>query len=169
MEETSRFTVEEAHQYFAKTINRVWELSQRSGRSQAEHDEMLYAAYACTYHWKFAGTIVHQQRGEWLISRVHVALGHPEAARRHAERCFQLTESHKDSMADFDIAYAYEGLVRAYALSGKNKEAENYYHLAQQAGDSILDAEDRAIFLGDFQGGDWFGVNFHPAGNEGKQ
>jgi len=78
MDETSRFTVEEAHQYFAKTLNgRVWELLQRFGRSQAEDDEMLYAAYACTYHWKFAGTVVHQQRGEWLISRVQVALGHP--------------------------------------------------------------------------------------------
>ena len=43
MEETRKLTVAEAHQYFAKTINsRVWELLQRSVRSQAEDDEMLF-------------------------------------------------------------------------------------------------------------------------------
>jgi hypothetical protein len=119
---------------------------------------MLYAAHACTYHWKFAGTAVHQQRGEWLISRVHVVLGHPVDAVKHAERCFQLTEAYRDLMVDFDIAYAYEGLARAHALSGKLKEAMEYYRLAQQAGDNIQDAEDKSIFLGDMQGGDWFGL-----------
>jgi hypothetical protein len=166
MEEAVTYTVDAAHRYFAKSINcRVWELLQSSGRSQAEDAEMVDAAHACTYHWKFVGTVVHQQRGEWLISHVHVVLGHSLEAVRHAERCFQLTEAHKDLMADFDIAYAYEGLARGYALSGKPKVAEGYFRLAQQAGDSIQDAEDRSIFLGDFQGGDWFGVNFHPAGN----
>ena len=159
MERTNPFTLEEAHTYFAKSINgRVWELLQKSDRSHTENDELLYAAHACTYHWKFVGTGVHQQRGEWLISHVHVVLGHPQEALRHAERCFQLAECHRDSMADFDFAYAYEGLARAYALAGKRKEAEEYYRHAQEAGDRIQDEEDKSIFLRDFRSGDWFGL-----------
>ena len=159
MEETRSFTLDEAHKYFAKSINsRVWELLQKPDRSQIENDEMLYAAHACTYHWKFAGTAVHQQRGEWLISRVHVILGHPQEALQHAERCFELTEDHKEMMADFDIAYAYEGLARAHALSGSQREADKYYRLAEGAGNAIEDEEDQSIFLADFQGGDWYGL-----------
>jgi hypothetical protein len=119
---------------------------------------MLYAAYACAYHWRFAGTAVHQQRGEWLISRVHVELGHSGEALRHAERCFELTESNKDLMKDFDIAYAYEGLARACALTGDRSRASEFFDLAQKAGNAIADEEDRSIFKGDFTGGEWYGL-----------
>jgi hypothetical protein len=118
---------------------RVWALLQKSNRIPEEEDEMLHAANACTYHWKFVGTAVHQQRGEWLISCVHLVLGHAQEALRHAERCFQLPVSHPGEMADFDIAYAYEGLARAHALSRNFKKAENYYHRAYKTGESIQD------------------------------
>src|SRR5574339_3723 len=107
MDETKTYTINEAHKYFAQSINRrVWQLLQQPSRSPAEDDEMLHAAHACTYHWQFVGTAVHQQRGEWLISRVHVVLGQGNEALRHAQRCFELTESNKELMQDFDIAYA---------------------------------------------------------------
>jgi len=159
MEETKTYTIDEAHKYFAQSINgRVWELLQKVDRSQSENDELLYAAHACAYHWKFVGTAVHQQRGEWLISHVHVVLGHAYEALRHAERCFELTESDKDIMKDFDIAYAYEGLARAYAMSGDQKKAREFFDLAQKAGNVIADAEDKSIFMDDFEGGEWYGL-----------
>lgn len=158
MEETKTYTLEEAHKYFAKSINgRVWELLQMSNRSQDDNDEMLYAAHACTYHWKFVGTAVHQQRGEWLISHVHVVLGHALEALRHAERCFELTESHKELMKDFDIAYAFEGMARAHAMLGDQKMAQEFFDLAEQAGRTIANEEDRSIFIGDFEAGPWHG------------
>ena len=159
MEEMKTYTLDEAHLYFAKSINgRVWELLQKSNRTPEEQDEMLNAAHACAYHWKFSGSAVYQQRGEWLISRVHVTLDHPQEALRHAQRCFELTELHNDEMADFDLAYAHEGLARASALSGQLQEAIRNYRLAEEAAARIQDAEDRSIFMGDFQGGDWFGL-----------
>ena len=159
MEETTTYTLEEAHKYFAQSINgRVWELLQKPHRSQSDNDEMLHAAHACTYHWKFIGTAVQQQRGEWLISHVHVVLGHAQEALRHAERCFELTESNKDIMKDFDIAYAFEGLARAHAMMGDQKMAEEFFDLAQKAGNTIADEEDRSIFMGDFEGGEWYGL-----------
>ena len=87
------------------------------------------------HHWKFVGTAIHQRRGEWLISRVHVVLGHAMEALRHAERCFELTNAHKDLRQDFDIAYAFEGLASAVILPNR-----------------------LAIFMGDFEGGNWYGL-----------
>ena len=159
MAETKTYTTEEAHKFFAQSINgRVWELLQKLNRSQSENEEMLHGAHACTYHWKFVGTAVHQQRGEWLISHVHTVLGHGNEALRHAQRCFELTESNRDLMQDFDIAYAFEGMARAQAMLGDHMLAEEFLVLAQQAGNAIADEEDKSIFMGDFDRGEWYGL-----------
>ena len=159
MIDEKRLTLDDAHRHFAQATNgRVWELLQKPDRSPAENDEMLYAAHACAYHWKFAGTAVHRQRGEWLISHVHVVLGHGKEALRHAQRCFELTESNRELMQDFDIAYAFEGMARAQALLGDHKMAEEFLVLAQQFGNNIANDEDRSIFMGDFDGGEWYGL-----------
>jgi hypothetical protein len=159
MDETKLYTLDEAHKYFAGRANaRVWELLQQPKRSQAEDDEMLHAAHACAYHWKFAGTALHQQRGEWLISHVHAVLGQSHEALRHAERCFEWTESHRELMKDFDIAYAFEGLARAHAMMGDHHVAQEFFDLAEQAGRAIANEEDRSIFMGDFEQGPWSGL-----------
>lgn len=159
MDETKTYTLEEAHNYFAKSINgRVWELLQKPNRSPSEDDEMLHAAHACTYHWQFVGTAVHQQRGEWLISHVHAVLGHGNEALRHAQRCFELTESNRNLMKDFDIAYSFEGMARAQAMLGDHRMAKEFLVLAEQAGNAIANEEDKSIFMGDFDGGQWHGL-----------
>jgi hypothetical protein len=104
------------------------------------------------------GNALNQQRGQWLISHVHVVLGHAKEALRHAERCFEITQANKQLMQDFDIAYAFEGIARAHAMLGDEKIAMEFCGLAQQAGNAIADEEDRSIFMGDFNGGDWFGL-----------
>jgi hypothetical protein len=63
-----------------------------------------------------------------------------------------------DLMADFDIAYAYEAQARALALSGEMNEAEAHLENAQAAGEAIADEQDREIFMGDLEGGEWFGL-----------
>jgi hypothetical protein len=159
MEQSKTYTLEEAHKHFAQSINgRVWELLQKSSHTDDENDEMLHAAHACTYHWKFVGTAVNQQRGEWLISHVHAVLGHAKEALRHAERCFEITQLNKELMKDFDIAYAFEGIARSQAMLGDEKIAKEFFDLAQHAGNTIADDEDRSIFIGDFESGDWYGL-----------
>ena len=151
-----KFTIQEAHLHFAKSINgRVWGLLGKNDRSEAENDEILYAAYASAYHWLQVGTPVNQQRGEWLISHVHAALGDAPAALRHAERCFQLTEAHREEMEDFDLAYACEGLARAHQLAGHGDRAREWHAKARQAGEAIADIESRDLFLGDLNEGEW--------------
>ncbi len=159
MDEAKIYTLAEAHEHFAKSFHgRVWELLQKHDRSPSENDEMLHAAHASTYHWKFVGSAAHQQRGEWLISHVHVVLGHANEALRHAERCLELTQANKHLVQDFDIAYAFEGLARVHAMLGDQKMAEEFLYLAEQAGNAIAGPEDKSIFMNDFDGGEWYGL-----------
>ncbi len=159
MSEEQRYTLEEAHTEFAKLSNgQVWNLLGKTDRSSEEDEEMLRDAFASLYHWGYAGTEIHQQRGEWMIAHVYTVLGDARPALKHAQRCLELTEAHKDQMEDFDIAYAYEGMARASALAGITETAKKYLELAKSAGEAIADAEDKEWFVGDLAGGEWYGI-----------
>jgi hypothetical protein len=57
-----------------------------------------------------------------------------------------MAREHADSMADFAVAYTYEGVARANALAGNRDEALKYLQLADEAGQSIENEEDKQIF-----------------------
>jgi hypothetical protein len=120
---------------------------------------MECAAFASLYHWLQAGTQIHHQRSEWLIAHVYTILGETESAIKHANRCLELTGAYENQMEDFDIAYAYEGMARAHALSGNREVAEKFLGMAQSAGEEISDAESKKIFMGDLNSGPWHGIN----------
>ena len=160
MDETPRYTLEQAHLQFAKSINgQVWDLLGKPDRSLSDDEQMIHAAHASLYHWLNAGgTALHHQRGEWLLAHVYTELGLAEPALRHALRCMELTSEFADLMQDFDRAYAYEGLARAHALAGNRNSALEYRKLAQDSGVAIQNEEDRDIFMGDFDSGNWYGL-----------
>jgi hypothetical protein len=158
MDDEKLYTLAEAHGVFAGQLNgEVWELLGTTDRSSVDDERMLYAAWASAYHWLRAGTAVHHQRAEWLLSRVYTVLGDAPAAMVHARRCLELTETSPGEMAPFDLAYACEAIARASALTGDEHEATQYLELAREAGTRITNAEDRQIFEGDLNGGNWFG------------
>jgi len=149
----------ELHRKLAAALNgEVWDLLGKAARRVDEDWHMIHAAHASHYHWLHAGTLVHEQRGEWLVARVYATLGHADSALRHAERCVELTEAHASEMEHFDLAYASEGLARACALKGDTKRAAGLKAKARELGAKIGDPESRKIFDGDFAGGDWHGV-----------
>jgi len=149
----------ELHRKLGAALNgEVWELLGKVSRRVDEDWHMIHAAHASHYHWLYAGTIVHEQRGEWLIARVYTTLGHTDAALRHARRCVELTQKHQSEMEDFDLAYAQEGLARALALAGEHDAAGKAKADAQKLGAAIADDESRKIFEGDIAAGDWHGV-----------
>ncbi|MEJ2570467.1 MAG: tetratricopeptide repeat protein [Anaerolineales bacterium] len=119
---------------------------------------MLIAAFSSLYHWCQVGNPVNAQRGHWLLSRVFLDLERAEEALVHALWCMELTEREKDSMEDFDEAYAHEGLASAYAFQGKTESARNHFDRARELGELIADDEDEVIFLNDLMGGDWAGA-----------
>jgi hypothetical protein len=160
MAEEGTYTLYEAHREFAKRSHgRVWQLLEKPDRSVEENIEMATAAYTSLHHWTHVGTEVHRQRGEWLIARVHTVLGEGDLALRHARRCLELTERHKEQLEDFDLAFAYEGMARALALTGETMEAARLLKLARTAGEAIADPEDQKLFMADLDSGDWYGLS----------
>lgn len=150
-------TLQEDHLRFAKSIwNGIWELLEKANRTPSEEEDLLLRAYASLYHWKQVGTQANLQRGYWMLSRVYLAQGAAEQALEWALKCHKITQDHAASMEDFDLAYAQEGLARAYAMVGELELAREHRAEAAVLGEQIEDPEDREIFLGDFQGGDWF-------------
>jgi hypothetical protein len=160
MSEKQVYTEAEAERFFAIEHNGItWKLLSKEDRTPEENALMVHSAHSSCMHWLQAGTPVHHQRGEWLISHVYSVLGYADAALRHAKTCLILTKEHSDMMQDFDQAYAYEAVARAAALAGKMEKAKKYHAQAKEAGEAIANEEDKKIFVGDFEGGDWYGLD----------
>lgn len=159
MESDKMYTLEDAQKQLAiQTNGLVWQLLEKKERSESENELMIHAAHASCYHWLQVGTELHHQRAQWLLSHVYCELGIAVAALRHAVRCMDLTKENSSLMQDFDHAYAFEALARAYAAGGQHEDAQFFLKKAEEAGLKIQDEEDRNIFLSDFNGGNWYGV-----------
>jgi hypothetical protein len=138
----------ERHRLLGAELNGlVWELLDKSDRLPADDERMLHAAHASCYHWLEAGTPANHARGEWLISRVYAVLDKPEPALHFARRCLEICEKH--GIGDFDIAYAYEAMARAYSLVDDQAQFDRFLGLAREAGDAIAGDEDKKLFLSD--------------------
>lgn len=146
----------DAHKELGVSLNgEVWSLLETESRTPEEGRRMVHAAHASHYHWLHAGGAVNEQRGEWLLSHVYAALGIGEAALRHAKRCAEITEEHETTLKDFDLAYAVLGLARANTVLGNTDQASRLKQESRKLGDRIADREDKQIFDGDFDRGDW--------------
>src|SRR4051812_11603419 len=87
----------------SRANNRAWDLLRVETRSAEDDREVIDAAHASLWHWRYAGTVVNEQRGEWLVSHAYAVLGDGPAALTHARRCWELTE--QASLDGFDLAY----------------------------------------------------------------
>jgi hypothetical protein len=141
-------TPEDQRKLAVELFNRVWELMDKTGRTREDDDEMLHAAHASRYHWGVVGQAEHRARGEWQISRVYTVLKRAEPAIAHAKRCLEICE--QNGIADWDLAYAYEALARAYETAHNETDATKFKKLARAAGDRISEAEDREHFDKDY-------------------
>ena len=127
-----------------ESFNKVWELLDKPQRSTDEDDAMLHGAHASRYLWGIVGEPVNLVRGEWQVSRVYSVLKRHDQARYHAQRCLDICLA--NGIGDFDLAYAYEALARAYAIVGDTAQRENFFQLALQAGQLISDVDDKKLF-----------------------
>jgi len=147
------FDTTAAHRWFAAELNNNLWLALDAGRWSADEAEQnIHAAHASCYHWLQVGNVSHHARAECLVANVYAVAGFGESALRHALRCQELIEDSPYAFEDWDFAFAYDALARAYMLTGDAGEAEYHLQRAQTAGDGIVDEEDRAIFL------KWFAV-----------
>ena len=137
-------TRDEERKVAVDLFNHVWTLLDKKKRTREEDDEMLHAAHASRHHWGQIGEPINFARGEWQVSRVYAVLKRAEPALHHAKRCLDLCRKHK--FGDFDLAYAYEALARASALTKKKGDVERWLKLAAKAAAGIAKKEDRAFF-----------------------
>jgi hypothetical protein len=159
MADEKRYSESEAHRFFAADFHTLtWNLLDQPTRTRDEQERMLDYAHASLAHWRVAGTPVHHQRGEWMLARVYTVLGQPEPALHHAQRCLELFEEHRGEMEEFDFAFVYEALARAYAIANDKPQALKYIALAQEAGEKIADEDERNVFFQEFNSGNWNGM-----------
>jgi hypothetical protein len=148
MTEEKKYTEKECHRKFAvDCFNLVWTFLDKEKRTKEEEDTMVHAAHASRFHWGEIGTALEAERGEWQISRVYSVLNKPHQALYHAQRCLEICT--ENNIGDFDIAFAYEAMARAYSVSGKRAESEKYVNLAEKAGEQIKKKEDKEYFFSD--------------------
>lgn len=140
------YTEKEWHRKIAvNCFNRVWELLDNKSRNTREENEMIHAAHASRYHWGEIGTPLEWERGEWQISRVYATLKRAEPALYHAQNCLEICTENK--IGDFDLAFAYEAMARAYKLSGQEKESQAFVNLAEEAAQHIEKKDNQTYFL----------------------
>ncbi|WP_253702051.1 hypothetical protein [Bacillus sp. FJAT-27445] len=145
-----KFTLAEFHRKQAiHLFNKVWDYMEKSNRTPNEEDLMIHMAHSSRYHWGQVGTPVNHSRGEWQISRVYCVLGRSEPALFHAKRNLEIVL--ENGIRDFDLAYAYEALARAYKVEGNVPELEKYTHLALHSANQIIKEEDKNLLLSDLK------------------
>lgn len=126
--------------------NSTWEMIEAE-RTAANDEEMLRRAYAAAYHWQRAEGYgpPNEARALWLVAKVQLLAGFPDASLRYAESCLALCRQH--GLVDFDLAYAYEVRARALAALGRHAEAAADWAAAKAV--PIADDDDRALIESD--------------------
>jgi len=141
------FDLSAAHRWFAIELNNnLWRALEAGRWSADEAEQNIHAAHAACYHWLQVGNISHHARAECLLANVYATAGFGESALRHAVRCRELIEDSPYAFEDWDFAFAYDALARAYTLTGDAGEAANFRQQADSAGAAISDEEDRMVF-----------------------
>ena len=67
----------------------------------------------------------------------------------HAKQCLDICT--KNGIGDFDIAFAYEAMARAYNIAGDEKKYKKYYEKAENAGKQIEDSGNKEYFMGELK------------------
>lgn len=146
MTQPAALTLEDMHRKMAiDTFNFTWTLLVKKDRTPEDDESMLQAAYASRYHWGEVGTPINYERGDWQISRVYAVLGNAHEAVRYGQLCLDRCLAEK--IGDFDLAYAYESLMRGWLVAGDSERAAEYEHLAREAAARIAKPGDRTWFL----------------------
>jgi len=138
------------HRKFAVDFfNQTWDLIEKENRDQSEIDRMINSAHASRYHWAFVGEAVNFARGEWQISRVYAVIRRTEPCLYHANRCLKITL--ENDLEDFDLAFAYEAMARAYDLANDEVAMAKYLTMAKDAGAQIQKKGDRDYFFSELR------------------
>jgi hypothetical protein len=137
-------------------FNATWDLIDKAERTAEEDATMIHTAHASLYHWSQAGDASNRCVGEWQVAHVYTILQHGQAALYHAQRCLDLTTAH--NLVDWQVAFAYEALARAYASSGDAEQCRLHRARAAELGAAIEKDGERRHFETELAKEPWFGI-----------
>jgi hypothetical protein len=136
----------DVHRKFAvDCFNGTWDLIELADRTPQDDARMIHMAHASRFHWGEIGTPLNLARGDWQISRVYAILGQGKNALDYAKSCLHLCID--NDFKDFDLAFAYEAVARAFAILGNENLMEKHQSLAKKAGEEIEKEDDRKYFF----------------------
>lgn len=102
-------------------------------------------AHASRYCWGEIGTPLEWSRGEWQISRVYSLAKMGDSALYHGMHALRYCLD--NDIGDFDLAFAYEAIARAYSVLGKVTEKQMYIEKAREAAKNIKELENRDYLI----------------------
>ena len=156
--ESEKLTELEWHRKMAAALfNHTWDLIDKGDNRTVEEDlEMIHSAHTSRYNWgvvvnsgKYPKTgPINLERGEWQISRVYALLKRAEPALYHAQKCVDICE--ENEIGDFDLAFGYEAMARALALTDDERTQE-YLSKAKKAGEAIAKDDDKKYFFSELE------------------
>lgn len=126
-------------------FNRSWRLLELPNRTAEQDDELIHVVHASALHWRECGTAANVSRGEGQCARVYAALGRPEPALHHANRCLALVRAAPAVHEDWELASAYEVLAKAHLAAGDRDEAARLAALAADELAGVEDPDDRDV------------------------
>lgn len=124
-----------------KCFNQCWDYMEKETRTPDEDLTMIHCAHASRYLWEQIGKPVNLERGEWQVSRMYTVLGKGDEALYHAKACLRICE--ENDIKDWDIAFAYEAMARAYKVLGDTALVEDYKKKGYDALPAIKEKGDR--------------------------
>lgn len=143
-----KMTLDEFHKKIAiETNNGIWPTLDKDNPPMEELETALHKAHTSLYHWSKIGKPINVARAQYMIARVTSAMKWGQPSLHHAKRCLEITEA--TGIGDFDLAFAYEVMTRAYAVSKDRKNFDKYMALAKKAIENVKGNEDRAICVGE--------------------
>ncbi len=128
-----------------ENFNTTWDYIDKKDRTQEDNINMIHTTHASRFHWGKIGTPLNFARGEWQISRVYSLLGMSESALYHAKLSLELCL--KNDIKDFDLAFGYEAVARAYMVAKDEEQMKKHIILAKEASENIEKEEDKKYFL----------------------
>ena len=137
--------------FAAAAFNRAWELIDLGQRTPDETAEMIDAAHASAWHWRYRAdrTPKTDSVAAWQLSRVYALAGDADAATRHGRR--SLLIARENSLDSFYVGYAHEALARAAQIAGDEARKAEHLGAAAQAAALIADEGDRSLLEADLR------------------
>jgi hypothetical protein len=131
--------------FAAAAFNRAWELIDLAERSPSETAEMVDAAHASAWHWRYREDRSPKSDAvaAWQLSRVYALAGDAQSAAAHGQRSLDL--AHEHSLGPFYVGYAHEALARAALAAGDSSAAASHAAAAAEHASQVEDDEERNI------------------------